>query len=450
MMFGILSSYILIGFFAVNQLFIKKNSKFIFLPSHMLFFIIYCSGLVNFILFINTDLILGNFSDAITSRHISTFLIEDNIDQSLFYEIHIFNVIFLFVLLIFFFSNIYTSKLYFNFTNLNIKISEIYDRNKRIKIFLTFLFFLLLSPVKLIFSFFYDASFLALSLICIEWIGRVETKINFNFKVTISIFLLLVITVLYPSLISIFNEGYSLEIPRGSFVKYIIIILLFSSLNQLSNFKVDPTKLIKYLIFVFIIVFFLDVIQDLSAFSEHSLFEKLFRILYIFEHTIFRNAVVVLNNVKDSNTYLYGETYLNAIHGLIPFTGVERGLSKSIVLLYENLLEESFKGKGFASGYVSEGILNFGIYFGAIFTAVIISTLLFFTDYIFSIYKRSFLHSLTAIYLTSLLYLLFRYDTAVILRKIEYGLILLLLLVIAYSIIGFISSKLSSRHNVKH
>ena len=162
-----------------------------------------------------------------------------------------------------------------------------------------------------------------------------------------------------------------------------------------------------FFLFILISVFLLDVLQGFTEFSQYLLLEKLIKFNYVFEHTIFRNAAVALDSLQISNAYLHGETYINAFYALIPFTGIERGLSHSVIVMYENLLLRKMNG-GMASGLIFEGIINFGVYFGAVFTSFVISIILYLVDHLYSIHKKSILHFLLAIYSISLIYAVYR------------------------------------------
>ena len=178
------------------------------------------------------------------------------------------------------------------------------------------------------------------------------------------------------------------------------------------------------------------------------MFNDVFNYCIVFEHTIFRNAAVALDSLQISNAYLHGETYINAFYALIPFTGIERGLSHSVIVMYENLLLRKMNG-GMASGLIFEGIINFGVYFGAVFTSFVISIILYLVDHLYSIHKKSILHFLLAIYSISLIYAVFRYDLAILFRKIEYGLVLVIIIYLVYFLVSKIEVRLNKNKNDK-
>ena len=451
MIFGILFSYFLIGIFSLRRLI--NNSEVTILPSHVFFFIVFISGLMNFILFINTDFILEIFSEELSRRHTSAFLIRNckyhfcnNLDQSFFLEVHVFCIIFLLAMSLVFFRKNYIKSLRLNLIDLVEQKKG--EKNNLRKLLLIFLIMVLLSPIKIKYPFFHDAGLLLFNLIIILWVSQTNELRNTLIRFVISLFLLFIILVVYPYfLYSLMYEG-EVPIQRGSFVNHALVLFMFSYFHMTYKLKNSLRMLLYFFLSILISVLCLDLLQDLSSFFEHTWFEKIFRSLYVFEHTIFRNAAVALDSLQISNAYLHGETYINAFYALIPFTGIERGLSHSVIVMYENLLWAKMNG-GMASGFIVEGALNFGIYLGAISTSLIISIFFLVVDHLYSIHKKSILHFLLAIYSISLIYAVFRYDLAILFRKIEYGLVLVIIIYLVYFLVSKIEVRLNKNKNDK-
>ena len=414
--------YLVVGILFFKRLFLSRNSYSI-LPSHLIFMVFYMSGLTNYLLCCVAGSLVGEY-DTLFKRFSDVFF-QNSLDVSLFEKVHLMYLFTVVALSYFVTSRKYNLK----YTSLSVRVLPVFEaRNSDlIVLIITALFLRALGLfVDSSLNFLLDASNLVLILFLMAWTVRNRSHQFLLIRIAISFVIILVFHTVLPYL-QYYLSGYDLAtIQRGSFARYLLVYFLYISSYMVLIRNVRIIKVTGLLLIVFLSSVLLDLAQDMFAANDYSLFDLVLRFMFGFEHAFFRNVAIIIDGLMNSRIeYYYGKTYLDAIYGLIPFTGQSRGLSSFIHLLYEDHMSAVLESR-YASGLLTEGVLNYGVYIGPAVAALIVFGFSLLYDWLFIVSGKSMVYLLSSIYLNYMLYDLYRYDVAVLFRKLEYGIMVVL------------------------
>ena len=147
-----------------------------------------------------------------------------------------------------------------------------------------------------------------------------------------------------------------------------------------------------------------------------------FDVLIAFEHTIIRNVQILNEFDFDNLSSLFKVTFINSFSVLVPMTAEEKGLSQFVAELY---VAAGHNIGGFASGMLFQGAVNYGVPVGLWVGIIISFSVIFLTEKVINIIRAPILRYLFGIYMASIVYDFYRYDLGVILRKMQYSLLVI-------------------------
>ena len=205
---------------------------------------------------------------------------------------------------------------------------------------------------------------------------------------------------------------------RGAIVKYTLAMLYGLYVGQASSAR---NYSFAALAAVLAVVFasgarLIDADSTIAADLKGTFFD----ILIAFEHTIIRN-VQILNEFDFADlSALSKVAFINSFSVLVPMTAEEKGLSQFVAELY---VAAGHDIGGFASGMLFHGAVNFGVPAG-IWVGIIMSfSVIFLIEKGINLIRFPVLRFLFGIYMATIVYDFYRYDLGVILRKMQYSIL---------------------------
>ena len=253
----------------------------------------------------------------------------------------------------------------------------------------------------------------------------------------LSLFILFTMFIYYPIIIGQTEvDGYIVN--KGGVVKMLIFCLVFLSLTKYKQLLVSPKKIIYGLLFLPLFLGFANFIEGVAAGIPPAFSTFLIYSLSGYEFQILENQAVIYDDITNNNLELaYGDTYLKSLFDIFIPTSDWRAPSEWFANRM-NIAKNADDGAGYAFSAIAEGLMNFGI-IGVAISAVIYAVILSSIRLLYGI--NLFLKPTMISALVTLPYYVYRSDFSDVIKKIEFMLISLFVIINIYLLVKYVLRK---------